>query len=90
MNPVYAKAILDLEMPENDAGAKTVRQYLVALARQVWFEDEGFSGKRPFGNSGWSHELTNAVVAAGVAPDEHAAGPLITEILDLMFEGKVL
>lgn len=42
---------------ENDAGAETVRDYLKALLAALWNEGEGFSGKRPLGNSGWEHEL---------------------------------
>lgn len=48
--------ILDILMGENDAGALTVRDYLKALLRRLWLEQEGFSGKRPFGNSGWEDE----------------------------------
>ena len=54
--------ILDLPMSENDAEAKTVRDYLKALLTTLWEEGEGFSGKRPFGNSGWENELFSALV----------------------------
>lgn len=59
------REILDLPMQENDADAATVRDYLKALLRAVWDEGEGFSGKRPFGNSGWDSELKHALVKAG-------------------------
>jgi hypothetical protein len=59
-------AILALPMDSNDSGALTVRGYLVALVRQVWEEEEGFSGKRPFGNSGWTTDLAKPLVVAGV------------------------
>lgn len=59
-------AILALPMQRNDAKAKTVRGYLVALVRKVWEEDEGFSGKRPFGNSGWSRDLAKPLIKAGI------------------------
>lgn len=49
--------ILDLEMVENDIEAKTVRDYLKQLLSVVWEEEESFSGKRPFGNSGWKYEI---------------------------------
>ena len=49
--------ILDLPMGHNDAGASTIRDYLCCLLPTVWEEGEGFSGKRPFGNSGWENEL---------------------------------
>lgn len=53
-------------MGENDAYADTVGQYLTTLAQSVWEEGEGFSGKRPFGNSGWDSEVYNALCIAGL------------------------
>lgn len=66
--------VLDLEMGRNDAGAKTVREYLKKLLAEVWEHEECFSGKRPFGNSGWSWELYLPLVKAGIVTgtlDEH-------------------
>lgn len=57
--------VLDIKMQENDAAAITIKDYLKALLTTLWSEGEGFSGKRPFGNSGWEHELYVALVAAG-------------------------
>jgi hypothetical protein len=61
-----SNAVLDCPMdPDtNDAGASTVREYLVALLAELWKAGEGFSGKRPFGNSGWEFEVYQALVAA--------------------------
>jgi len=53
-------------MGPNDADASTVRDYLKALLSTLWTEDEGFSGKRPFGNSGWKYEVYGALVKAGL------------------------
>ncbi len=58
--------ILDIEMQQNDANAKTIRDYLKALLNKLWRESEGFSGKRPFGNSGWEFEVYEALARAGV------------------------
>jgi len=44
----------------------TIRDYLVALAAEVWNAGEGFSGKRPFGNSGWESDVYLPLVKAGV------------------------
>lgn len=63
--------VLRLPMPDNDAGAATVREYLACLVQMVWQEQEGFSGKRPFGNSGWSYELIEALYEAGFLSGEH-------------------
>jgi hypothetical protein len=56
--------ILNLPMLKNDAGATTIRAYLAALLTLVWQENEGFNGKRPFGNSGWDRELYAALINA--------------------------
>lgn len=43
---------------DSDAGENlSVREYLQKLLETLWEEQEGFSGKRPFGNSGWDFEL---------------------------------
>lgn len=58
--------VLDAPMGENDAGAATVREYLICLLETLWNEEEGFSSKRPFGNSGWTMDLHAALVRAGI------------------------
>lgn len=57
--------VLALEIEDQDSGAKTVRDFLKALLEALWVEEEGFSGKRPFGNSGWKHNVEMALVKAG-------------------------
>lgn len=54
--------ILACPMEPNDAGAETVRAYLIGLLAGVWEHREGFSGKRPFGNSDWQYEVYEALV----------------------------
>jgi hypothetical protein len=65
-----AAQILNIPMnpDENDAGASTIRDYLVSLLGAVWYAGEGFSGKRPFGNSGWTGDLYEPLVKAGIIP----------------------
>lgn len=66
---VYAptpQQVLDTPMQDNDAEASTVREYLVKLLLTLWVEGEGFSGKKPFGNSNWECELYRALVKAGL------------------------
>lgn len=53
---------LFLPMGENDAEAATVADYLGSLLHTLIVEQESFSGKRPFGNSGWIHELAYPLV----------------------------
>ena len=63
-----AERLLALELPPNDSGATTVRGYLIALLAAVWRETEGFSGKRPFGNSSWQCDLYAPMIKAGFVP----------------------
>jgi len=44
----------------------SIREYLSILLLTLWKEGEGFSGKRPFGNSGWDRDLYKPLVKAGV------------------------
>lgn len=57
-------SILDLPMGSNDANATTIRGYLKALLSTLIQEGEGFSGKRPFGNSGWNWDLYLPLIRA--------------------------
>lgn len=58
--------VLALPMQENDADAATIRDYLIALLATLWEEKDGFTGKRPFGNSGWDGDLVIALIRAGL------------------------
>lgn len=66
MADINIQEVLDTPMQDNDAGASTVRDYLKALLFALWEEGEGFSGKRPFGNSGWYNDLAFPLVRAKV------------------------
>lgn len=70
VDPAVARQILDLPMQPNDADAATVRDYLIALLRQVWIDNECFSGKRPFGSSGWDWDLYAPLAKAGLVEAE--------------------
>jgi hypothetical protein len=59
-----AQQILALSMGSNDSGADTIRGYLIELLATLWRENEEFSGKRPFGNSGWDWDLYEPLVKA--------------------------
>lgn len=77
----------------------TVRQYLVELSRQCWVECEGFSGKRPFGNSGWQLEVAMALADGGfvartldsdgnwLANDESEVDELVNRCFDRLAAG---
>lgn len=55
-------SILDLSMEGNDAQAHTVRAYLKTLLLLLWEDPESFNGKRPFGDSGWEHDLFDTLL----------------------------
>lgn len=63
-NPTDSE-ILDTPMGPNDAGADTIRDYLIRLLAQVWGAGEAFNRQRPFGNTGWEWELYAALAKAG-------------------------
>jgi hypothetical protein len=65
MTNINLTEVLDLNIGPNDSDADTVRGYLTELLLTVWQEGEGFSGKRPFGNSSWEYELYTPLVKAG-------------------------
>jgi hypothetical protein len=66
MGETTPQQLLDLPLPDNDSGASTVRGYLVALLSTLWREEDRFSGKRPFGNSGWQYDLYKPMILAGL------------------------
>ena len=82
-SPSGPDPILDQPMDfENDACATTVRDYLKALLLELWKEREGFSGKRPFGNSGWQFDLYKALIVAGAVPGKLDEDGFVQELDD--------
>lgn len=58
--------ILDMTFESRDLGrVVTVRYYLSRLAWVIWDQGEGLRGKKPFGNSGWQHELAGCLIDHG-------------------------
>jgi hypothetical protein len=81
----------------NDARAATVGEFLASLLSALWLEGEGFSGKRPLGNSDWQWQVYMSMVAGGLAEgiinkwgdedisDEGAANELILQAIRLAY-----
>ncbi|MEV5068882.1 hypothetical protein MRBLMI12_000438 [Microbacterium sp. LMI12-1-1.1] len=64
-----AASLLKAEFNDGgDTEATTVGEYIAELVIRVLTEEEGFSGKRPFGNSGWIGDLEEAI---GLDPEEY-------------------
>lgn len=90
------QAVLNTPLQTDDVDAHTVREYLIKLLATVWNEGEEFSGKRPFGNSGWQEDLYAALVRADLAEghfdedgytedvDRHAADKLIASAIQAL------
>lgn len=61
-NPTISD-LFNIPMAEsNDANTETVGGYLIALASAIWEQEEGFSAKRPFGNSDWKNDIDLALL----------------------------
>lgn len=59
-------ALLDRKFYSHDLGEPlTVREYLSRLLTTLLEEGECFSGKRPFGNSGWEDFLLIPAIESG-------------------------
>lgn len=56
---------LDLIFDSDAGDSLTFREYFRVLLSTLWNEGEGFSGKRPFGNSGWEHDLYVPLIKHG-------------------------
>jgi len=68
MSKMTGLEVLAIPMKDNDAEATTIKEYLIELLTTLWDKGEGFSGKRPFGNSGWEYDLYGPLVEAGAVP----------------------
>lgn len=84
---------------DSDAGDNlSVREYLKALLVKLWKDGEGFSGKRPFGNSGWELDLYAPLIRAGAISglidddgcvdefDEKQASEFVLALIDAVFD----
>jgi hypothetical protein len=95
-----AHQLLHLPLGDNDAQAATVGEYLGLLLSTLWLQADGFSAKRPFGNSDWQYVIYMAMVKAGLATgvvydengfeyldeiDEVAADEIILQAIQLAY-----
>ena len=59
------EAALDTPFESQDIGDTTPRKYMHCLLLTLLDEGEGFSGKRPWGNSGWEGEMALPLIKSG-------------------------
>lgn len=88
--------ILDLPMGDNTADARTVRDYLIKLLRELWRDSGSFTGKYAFGSSDWQYNLYQALADAGLITakfdengyfeecDTESGGRLIASAIDAL------
>lgn len=70
------KEILELEFESTDLGRKiTIRDFFKELLTTLFKEGECFSGKRPFGNSGWDYDLCVCLAKNGVIEGHNQIDP---------------
>jgi hypothetical protein len=62
--------ILDYPYEFEDAEASCLREYFCNLLLTLWHEGEGFSGKRPFGDSGWKKDVLYCIASQGLFGEE--------------------
>lgn len=82
--------ILHLPMGENDADAATIGEFLGTLLSTLWIEADGFSGKRPLGNSDWQYQVYAALIEAGYVEGEIDEYGYIEDIDDDAAEELIL
>jgi hypothetical protein len=85
MNKDFAKALLSIQLQKNDADALNVQQYMRELLASLLDEEEGFSGKRPFGNSGWQYEYLDAIKEADLFTADATRSEIHSAIIDAIF-----
>lgn len=87
--------IANLTFYSNDLGEEiTIKEYLKTLLLTLWAEGEGFSSKRPLGNSGWEFDLYVPLIGAGLVKgrlddygyiediDESKASKIIKQVIE--------
>lgn len=72
--------ILDIKFKCQDFCHKvTLKQYLKRQLLALWTEVEQFSGKRPFGNSGWDWDIYAVLIRHDVIPGKLDSDGFIEE-----------
>lgn len=58
---------LNLKLESYDFDEETtIKDFFKMLLLELWKAGESFSGKRPFGNSGWEYDVYKPLIKAGV------------------------
>jgi len=85
------KEILKLKIESSDFDKDlTIAGYFKLLLTELWKEGECFSGKRPFGNSGWEYDVYRPLIKAGVISGELDEYDCVEDCDRKEADGKVL
>jgi len=83
--------MLDLEIYSDDLNQSlTLREYFKKLLITLWEEGEDFSGKRPFGNSGWQYDVYKSLILAGNIYGEIDEDGYISELDDVQAQQFII
>lgn len=76
----------------------TMKHYFHMLLLKLWVDEDSFSGKRPWGNSGWTFDVFIVLINNGLIPgiidedgcvkevdEDEAKAFVITEIINPIF-----
>lgn len=71
MSKMLIRDILELTFFSDDLDEEvTIRGWLSSMLAALWDEGEGFSGKRPLGNSGWEYAPVAMLIEYGALDGE--------------------
>jgi hypothetical protein len=71
INEIAVDQALNCIIKDCDLGENvTLRYFLSKLLSTLWIEEESFSGKRPFGNSGWQYSIYNSLAENKLIPSD--------------------
>lgn len=74
VTPETLRKVLACDISESytgeGAGVGSVRGLLYELLAKVWLEEEGFNGKRPWGESSWQYAVYQSIAEADLCPRE--------------------
>ena len=94
------KAALEVRFDSDAGDDLSVREWLCDLLLTVWSEGESFSGKRPWGNSGWEYDIYTPLVKAGFikgtidedgfaeVEDVNLAGAFVSDLIIAAFKAQ--
>jgi hypothetical protein len=86
MNHDTLLAVYNLKFESNDLDTEvSIGEWLKTLLKTVLYEQEGFSGKRPFGNSSWMLDVEYALVKAGFV--QGTIDPVDGDLTDIDSDG---